>query len=205
VWQRLRVESADIDMVFHLAMEFTLLEMEVAQLNMGAERAVFEKPEKLGQYMKPLYIKGHLDGRPVNQMLLDGGACVNIMPYAVFKKLGHSEADHMKTNITLSGFLGEASNAKEIVAKEPMVGSKSMSTSFFIMDVKGKYNVLLGRDWIHTNGCVPSMLHQCVVQWVGDEVEVVEADNLMCVAIAEAQEGLQDGEVECDWAGLIRV
>jgi hypothetical protein len=40
---------------------------------------VFEKPEKLGQHMKPLYIKGHLDGKPVSRMLVDDGACVNIM------------------------------------------------------------------------------------------------------------------------------
>jgi hypothetical protein len=33
--------------------------------------------------------------------------------------------------------------------------------------------VLLGRDWIHTNECVPSTLHQYVIQWIGDEVEVV--------------------------------
>jgi hypothetical protein len=165
-------------------------------LNLGAERAVFEKPKKLSQHMKPLYIKGHLDGKPVSRLLVEGGACVNIMPYAVFEKLGHSEGDLMKTNMTLSGFLGEASNTKGIMAKELIVGSKSMSTTFFVVDVKGKYNVLLGRGWIHANGCIPSTLHQCVIQWVGDEVEVIEADNSVCVAIAESQEGLQDGEVE---------
>jgi hypothetical protein len=26
--------------------------------------------------MKPLYIKGHLDGRPINRMLVDGGGGV---------------------------------------------------------------------------------------------------------------------------------
>jgi hypothetical protein len=72
--------------------------------------------------------------------------------------------------MALSSFLGEASNAKGIVAKELMVGSKSMLTALFIVEEKGKYNVLLGRDSIHANGCVPSTLHQCVIQWVGDEV-----------------------------------
>jgi hypothetical protein len=33
-----------MNMVFHVLMEFTLPETEVAQLNLGAERAVFEKP-----------------------------------------------------------------------------------------------------------------------------------------------------------------
>jgi hypothetical protein len=150
-------------------------------LSQGAKRAVFERHEKLGQHMKPLYIKGYLDGKPVNRMLVDGGACVNIMPCAVFEKLGHKEEELMKMNMTLSGFSGEASNAKGIIAKELTVGSKSVLTAFFVVDVRGKYNVLLGRDWIHANRCVPSTLHQCVIQWVGDEVEVIGADDSACV------------------------
>jgi hypothetical protein len=66
-----------------------------------------------------------------------------------------------------------------------------------VVDVKGKYNVLLGCDWIHANGCVPSTLHQCVIQWVGDEVEVIGVDDSACVALAELAEDLQDGNVEC--------
>jgi hypothetical protein len=151
--------NVDINMVFHLPIEFRLPEQEVAQLNLGAERAIFENPREFGHHMKPLYIKGYLDGEPINRMLVDGGACVNIMPYHLFEKLGHQEKELMKTNMTLSGFAGEASDTKGIVSKELTVGSKTMWTAFFVVDVKGKYNILLGRDWIHANGCVPSMLH----------------------------------------------
>ena len=42
---------------------------------------------------------------------------------------------------------------------------------------KSTYTVLLGRDWIHANCCVPSTMHLCLVQWDGDEVEVVHADD----------------------------
>jgi hypothetical protein len=145
--------------------------------------------------MKPLYIKGHLDGTPVNRMLVDGGACVNIMPCSLFKRLDDEEGELMKTNMTLSGFLGEASEAKGIVSKELTVGSKTIPTAFFVVDVKGKYNILLGRDWVHANGCVMSTLHQCVIQWIGDEVEVIAADDVACVAMAETHEDLQDREV----------
>jgi hypothetical protein len=41
--------------------------------------------------MKPLYIKGYLNGRSVNRMLVDGGAYVNIMPVTVFERLGNKE------------------------------------------------------------------------------------------------------------------
>jgi hypothetical protein len=101
----------------------------------------------------------------------------------------------MKTNMTLSGFTGIASEAKGIIWKELTVGSKMIPMTFFVVDVAGKYNALLGRDWIHANNCVPSTLHQCVVQWVSDEVEVVHADDTASVAFADMGEDWMDGEV----------
>jgi hypothetical protein len=95
----------------------------------------------------------------------------------------------------LSGFNGEPAEAKGIVSKELTVGCKTLTTSFFVVEVRGRYNVLLGGDWIHANACVPSTLHQCVIQWVGNEVEVVTADDTMCVAMAEAPVDVQDGRM----------
>jgi hypothetical protein len=46
--------SLYVNMVFQLPVEFGLPEQEVAQLALGAERAIFEKPSKLGHHMKPL-------------------------------------------------------------------------------------------------------------------------------------------------------
>jgi hypothetical protein len=147
--------------------------------------------------MKPLYIKGHIDGTPVNRMLVDRGACMNIMPCSLFKKLGSRDGELVKTNMTLGGFSGEASEAKGIVSRELTVGSKTIPMAFFVVKVKGKYNTLLGHDWIHANGCVPSTVHQCIIQWISDEVEVVMADDTACVAVTEMHEDLQDREVCC--------
>jgi hypothetical protein len=77
------------------------------------------------------------------------------------------------------------------------VCSETVRTAFFVVDVKGRYNVLLGQDWIHTNDCVPSTLHQCVIQWVRDEVEIVCVDSTACVTMAEAGDGWQDSDVKC--------
>jgi hypothetical protein len=147
--------------------------------------------------MKPLYVKGHLNGVPINRMLVDGGACVNILLHVVFQKLGHKEEELMRTNMILSGFIGTASEAKGVISKELTVGSKMIPTEFFVVDVRGKCNALLGRDWIHANGCVPSTLHQCIIQWVSDEIEVVGANDTASVALAEACEDWQEGEVRC--------
>jgi hypothetical protein len=90
-------------MVFAILEEFRAPESEVVELTLGAERAVFEKPVEVGKHMKPLFIKGHMDGKPMGWMMVDGGASVKTMSLDVFRKLGHEE-DLKKTNLSLSGF-----------------------------------------------------------------------------------------------------
>jgi hypothetical protein len=54
---------------------------------------------------------------------VDGGASINILPLSLFKKLGHVEGDLNCTNLSLSGFAGDPTEAKGIICKELMVGS----------------------------------------------------------------------------------
>ena len=65
------------------------------------------------------------------------------------------------------------------------IGSKTLPTTFFVINGKGSYNLLLGRDWIHANCCIPSTMHQCLIQLI---VEVVAADSSFSIASAEACE-----------------
>ena len=55
-----------------------------------------------------------------------------------------------------------------------------------VIPTQGNYSLILGRDWIHANQCVPSTLHQFLIQWVGDEIEVIYADPSACIATADA-------------------
>jgi hypothetical protein len=79
--------SMDINMVFMLPAEFRGVEEEIAQMCLGPKEAVSKKPEEFSQHLKLLYIRGHIDGRPISRMLVDGGAIVNLMLYSIFKKL----------------------------------------------------------------------------------------------------------------------
>jgi hypothetical protein len=187
----------DVSMIFMILAEFCAPTENVTELALGVERAVFEKPETSGAHMKPLFIWGHSDGTSVGHMLIDVGASVNILLLSLFKKLDHVEGELKCTNLSLSDFAGDPTEVKGIICKELTVGSKIMPMAFFMVDVKGRYNVLLGQDWIHANGCVPSTLHQCVIQWIGDEVEVVQADEDVCIAVAESQVDIQEGNMKC--------
>ena len=68
---------------------------------------------------------------------------------------------------------------------ELIIGSKTLLTIFFVIDEKGSYNLLFGHDWIHENYCVPSTMHQCLIQWHGDDVELVCADEFVSIATVD--------------------
>jgi hypothetical protein len=96
----------DIDMVFMLLTEFRGAEEEVAQMCLSPKEVMFEKFEESSQDMKPLYVRGHIGGRPISRMLIDGGAAINLMSYSVFKKLGREDDELVKTNLMLKGVGG---------------------------------------------------------------------------------------------------
>jgi hypothetical protein len=102
-------------------------------------------------------------------MLVDGGIAINLMPYSVFYKLVWVYDELVKTNLTLNGVGGNPMEAWGVVSKELTVGSKS-NVVFFVVEVQGNYSVILGCDWIHANCCVPTTIHQLLIQWIDDEM-----------------------------------
>ena len=196
-------------MVFFLLEEFRSPQLNqeiVAQLNLGLAVVIFEKPtDKKYRHLKPLYLKGYINGKPVNRMMVDTGATVNLLPYAVCHKIGRTEEDLVKTNVILNDFKGNPTPAKGVLNVDLTIGHKTVSTSFFVVDSDGCYSALLGRDWIHANCCESFTMHQCLMQWDGDEVEVVQADDSCNVSMADPTswwgEGTEclTGRKEQDW------
>ena len=81
-----------------------------AQLTL-IQQAIFDKPVK-HRYLKALYVKGFVDGKPMSKMLVDGGASVNLMPYTTFRKLGKGPEDLIETDMMLKDFGGNASKTR---------------------------------------------------------------------------------------------
>ena len=188
--------SANNNMVFTLPMEFLVpfsddeeisLPDLITQLALDPMTTIFEKPsDGKRQHLKALFVKGRVDGQPVSKILIDRGVAINIMPYVMYQKLGKGDQDLTKTDMMLKDFEGNVSPAKGAVCVELMIGSKTLPTTFFVINRKGTYNLLLGRYWIHANCCIPSIMHQCLVQWVGDKIEVVPGDSSYIIASAES-------------------
>jgi hypothetical protein len=196
--------SADTHMVFVLPTEFQAQgheELPVAQLDLGPWPVIFEKPRaKNYKHLKALYLRGYINGQRVNKIFVDTGAAVNIMSYSVLCRLGRSTRDLIKTNITLSDFNGQTSEVQGVLSVDLTVGNKTVPTSFFIVNNKSTYNVLLSRDWIHANCCIPSTMHQCLIQWDVDEVEVVHADD--SIEISHATMSIWDAKDQEPISGI---
>jgi hypothetical protein len=132
-------------------------------------------------------------------MLIDGDAAVNLMSYSVFRKLERKDDELMMTNLSLNGMGGGGNlmEARGVVSMELTVGSKSLATAFFIVEVQGNYSAILARDWIHANRRIPSTLHQFLIQWIDDEIEVVHVDALAYIALADVTADWQHGSTQC--------
>jgi hypothetical protein len=132
-------------------------------------------------------VRDHINGIPIAKMLVDGGAAMNLMPYSLYRKFGKQDDELVQTNITLSDVGSDSSiKAKGVTSVELTIGTTTLVVVFFIADVERKYSLILGRDWIHANQCVPSTLYQMLLQWVGDDVEQVHADASACIIVADA-------------------
>jgi hypothetical protein len=128
-------------------------------MSFGPRDAVFQRPKDSENHLKLLYIWGHLDGTPISWMLIDGGAIINLLTYS-FKKMGKSNEELIKTNMTINGIGGgDHFGAKGVASMEWTMGCKTLATAFFVTEVQGNYSIIFLRDWIHANHCIHSTLH----------------------------------------------
>jgi hypothetical protein len=110
----------------------------VAQFDFGPKEAAFTKPKESVNHLKPLFVRGHIDGIPIAKMLVDEGAAVNLMPYSLYRKLGKQDDELVKTNMTLSD-VGTDSSIKDrgVTSVELTIGTKTLAAAFFVADVEG--------------------------------------------------------------------
>ena len=132
---------------------------------------------EMTKHIKPLYVRAHLNGKSVSKVLIDNGSTVNVMPLRMLRALIRSINDVIETQVVVCAFTGELSKIVGILPIDITIGSKTALFAFFVIDSIANYNILLGKDWIYANWCVSSSLHQFLLFWKGNEVEVVRADK----------------------------
>ena len=132
---------------------------------------------EMTRHIRPLYVRAHFIGKPVSKVLVDNGSPINVMSLRMFRALGRGISDLIEIEVSVSTFTREISKILGVLPIDIIVGRKTSLSAFFVIDSTANYNALLGRDWIHANWCVSSSLHQFLLFWKSDEVEVVWADK----------------------------
>lgn len=78
----------------------------------------------------------------------------------------------------LSNYEGKTSNILGVVEVDLAVGTTTHSTPFMVINSKVNFNLLLGREWIHGIGAVPSIAHKRHIIWKKDGIiENIEVDQ----------------------------
>ena len=99
------------------------------------------------------------------------------MPLRMLIALGRNISDLIETKVSISTFTTKISKTLGVIPIYIIMGSKTSLVAFFMINSTANYNSLLGRDRIHANWCVSPSLHQFLLFWKGDEVEVVWANK----------------------------
>nr|KYP31050.1 hypothetical protein KK1_049148 [Cajanus cajan] len=125
--------------------------------------AVFDSPtQEMKDHLKPLLLTLMIEGVEVKKVLVDGGAAINILPQTMLKHFGKTLTDLKPHNILISDYAGKSSQPEGVILLNVQIGSVKRTTMFIVTPSKANFNVLLGREWIHGMGAVPSIVHQKV-------------------------------------------
>lgn len=128
--------------------------------------------------LKPLFIRAKVDRFPINNVFVDGGVVVNLMPQSLLNKIGKVDIELHTHNMVLSNYEGKTSHILRVIQVNMSVGSTMRPTLFMVIPSKVNYNLILGHEWIHGIGVIPSTLHQRVSIWREDGiVENIDVDH----------------------------
>ena len=173
-------------------MEFKALsneevEQTMAQLSLDPMRATFEKPGyKERKHLRPLFMKIH-QWQANDQDACQRRSCGEHYAVHYVPKVWAWGGSFNPNRYDAQGFRGCSFSSPGAICIDLAIGSKTLPTTFFVINGKGSYSTLPGRDWIHASCCIPSTMHHCVVQWIGDSMEVVNADSSFSVATANLE------------------
>lgn len=75
--------------------------------SVNEDKAIFERHDmSMQQHLKPLYIRAKVEGVGVNNVLIYCGACINVMPHSLLKRIGKYDTDLKSNNMVLSNYEG---------------------------------------------------------------------------------------------------
>jgi len=114
-------------------------------------------------HLKPLYLRAKVEKVDVGRVFVNNRAVINIFPLCMLSVIEKSMNNLISTKVALNGFAGKILQVKGMATTSLKVGSLIINTIFFIADAIPSYNVILEKDWIHANDCIPSNLYKILL------------------------------------------
>ena len=85
---------------------------------------------EMTRHIKTLYVRAHLNGRPISKVPIDNGSAVNVMSLRMLRALGISINDLIETEVVVFAFTGEVSKTLGILPIDNTIGSKTALSAF---------------------------------------------------------------------------
>lgn len=149
-------DATDVEMARHRPVCYYMMNNGCVE----EKNAFFERPNKgMESHLKPLFIIGKVENITVNTILVDGGAVVNLMSHYMLKRIGKDDTDTKPHNMVLSNYEGNVGTTVGVIQVDLTINTITRTTMFMVISSKAKYNLLLGREWIHGINVIPSSLH----------------------------------------------
>ena len=123
-----------------------------------------------------LFVSGYVRENKINCMLVNGRSAINIIPKSRMTTIDIKVDELSQSCLLIQGFNQGWQRAMGMIQVEMTIGELKSSTLFHMIDAKTSYNLLLGRPWIHKNGVVMSILHQCL-KFYREGVKVIQGDT----------------------------
>lgn len=79
----------------------------------------------------------------INKVLIDYGACINVMPYSLLRKIGKYDIDLKSNNMVLSNYMGNNGRPLRVIQVDVVMGTTTRPTLFIVIQTKVNYNLLL--------------------------------------------------------------
>ncbi|XP_059295481.1 uncharacterized protein LOC132048812 [Lycium ferocissimum] len=131
-----------------------------------------ELPKEGKSHNKALHITVKCRDKIIPQVLIDGGAGLNVCPVTTLKQLGYDIGKIRQSQTNVKAYDGATSDPIGEIDLHIQMGPVEFVVEFVIMDIKTSYNLLLGQPWLHAAGVVASSLHQ-YLKFIWDDQEVV--------------------------------
>ena len=86
-----------------------------------------------------MHIKANIAGKIFNQVLVDGGAAINLLPESMWIKFGKMVDQLIKVNVVVTDFTGKTSISKGIIMLNVRVATVDRVTPFIMVASKAGY------------------------------------------------------------------